>query len=129
MTNAVSTVRVFYRKIVSPSSCAAGGPSKGPLAIHAAAKVDAEEARQLGLNPDKLISSAFVGFVVLVDVRPDTKADARLLKKRRAGFGWFPGNFSWVLKEPRRIAPINAKGQLPLFGVPKAVEGKFRRLH
>jgi hypothetical protein len=102
---------------------------RGPLAIHVAAKIDAEEARQLGLNPDKLISSAFVGFAVLADVRPYTRADARLLKKRRAGLGWFPGNFSWVLKKPHRISPINAKGQLSLFKVPKAVERKFRRLH
>jgi hypothetical protein len=101
---------------------------RGPLAIHAAMKVDAENARQLGLNPEKLITSSFVGVAVLSDVRPYTREDARRLKKGRAGFGWFPYNFSWVLKKPRRISPIKAKGQLGLFKVPKAVERQISRL-
>jgi hypothetical protein len=101
---------------------------RGPLAIHAAAKIDADEARELGLNPEKLTSSAFVGFVVLADVRPYTREDARLLKEKRAGFGWFPGNFSWVPRKPRCIPPIYAKGRLGLYKVPKAVEKKVSRL-
>ena len=60
----------------------------------------AQDARRLGLDPDRLITSAFVGVAVLSEVRSHTRADARLLKKRRAGFGWFPGNFSWGLEEP-----------------------------
>ena len=101
---------------------------RGPLAIHASAKVDAEDARQLGLDPEGLIAGAFVGVVILSDVRPHTREDARLLKKRRAGFGWFPGNFSWVLKKPRRIRPVKAKGQLNLFKVPKVVERRIGKL-
>jgi len=101
---------------------------RGPLVIHAAAKVDAWDARHFGLKPEKLITSAFVGGAILADVRPYTRADARLLKKRRAGLGWFPGNFSWVLKKPRRISPVKAKGQLSLFKVPKAAEHRVSRL-
>ena len=101
---------------------------RGPLVIHAAMKIDAEDARQLGLNPEKLITSAFVGVAILSDVRPYTREDANLLKKRRAGFGWFPDNFSWVLKKPRRISPVKAKGQLSLFKVPKAVERRIRKV-
>jgi ASCH domain-containing protein len=101
---------------------------RGPLVIHAAAKIDAEDARHFGLNPEKLIAGAFVGVVILADVRPYSREDARLLKKRRAGFGWFPHNFSWVVKRPRRITPIKAKGQLSLFKVPKAVERQIGRL-
>ena len=101
---------------------------RGPLAIHAAAKIDAEDARHFGLNPENLTAGAFVGFVILTDVRPFTRDDARLLKKRRAGYGWFPGNFSWVLKKPRRIPPVKAKGQLGLFKVPKSVQQRVRRL-
>lgn len=100
---------------------------RGPLVIHAAAKVDAWDARNFGLDPEKLTTSAFVGFATLSDVRPYTKADARVLKKRRAGYGWFPHNLSWVLKEPRRISPVKAKGQLGLFDVPKSVERRVRR--
>jgi hypothetical protein len=66
---------------------------RGPLVIHAAAKVDAWDARHFGLDPDSLVTSAFVGFAILSDVRPYTRQDARLLKRRRAGYRWFPHNF------------------------------------
>src|SRR6266849_6970309 len=101
---------------------------RGPLVIHAAMRVDSEDAKRLGLNPETLITGAFVGVAVLSDVRSYTREDARLLKKRRAGFGWFPNNFSWVLKGPRRITPVKAKGQLRLFKIPKAVERRIGRL-
>jgi hypothetical protein len=87
-----------------------------------------QDARHFGLNPEKLITSAFVGFALLSDVRPHTREDARLLKNRRAGYGWFPHNLSWVLKKPRRISPVKAKGQLSLFDVPKGVERRIRKL-
>jgi hypothetical protein len=91
-------------------------------------RVDAEDARQLGLNPEKLITSSFVGVVILSDVRPYTREDARLLEKRRAGFGWFPDSFAWILKKPRRISPIKAKGQLSLFKVPPAAGRRIIRV-
>jgi hypothetical protein len=100
---------------------------RGPLVIHAAMRVDSEDAKRLGLNPETLITGAFVGVAVLSDVRPYTREDARLLKKRRAGFGWFPRKFSWVLKRPRRISPVKAKGQLSLFKLPKTVEHRIGR--
>jgi hypothetical protein len=98
---------------------------RGFLAIHAAAKINAEKARRLGLNPERLIVGAFVGVAILSDVRPHTREDARLLKKKRAGFGWHPHNFSWVLKKPRRIPPVKAKGQLGLFKVPRIVRQRI----
>jgi len=99
---------------------------RGPLAIHAAAKADAEDARQLGLDPEKLATAAFVGVAVLSDVRPFTRQDAKLLRKRRAGFGWLPRTSSWVLVKPRRISPIKAIGKLGLFKVPDVVERRIR---
>jgi hypothetical protein len=67
-------------------------------------KIDVREARELGcLNPERLIAGSFLGVAILSDVRSYTREDARLLKKRRAGFGWFPGYFSWVLNKPQRI--------------------------
>lgn len=101
---------------------------RGPLVIHAAAKIDAWDARHFGLDPESLVTSAFVGFAILSDVRPYTREDARLLKKRRAGHGWFAHNFAWVLKKPRRIQQVKAKGQLGLFKVPKSVENRVTRL-
>jgi ASCH domain len=101
---------------------------RGPLVIHAAQKMDVQDARHFGLDPERLVTSAFVGVAILTDVRRHTRADARLLKRRRAGFGWFPGNFSWVLKNPRRISPVKAKGKLSLFKVPKAVERTITRV-
>ena len=101
---------------------------RGPLVIHAAAKVDAWDARHFGLDPESLVTSAFVGFAILSDVRPYTREDAKLLKKKRAGYGWFPHNFSWVLKKPRRISPVSAKGQLSIFDVPKSVRERVEKL-
>lgn|SRR5262249_5584986 len=102
---------------------------RGPLVIQSALKVDSEDARQLGLQPDKLTRSAFVGVALLTDVRPYTKEDARLLRKNRADGGWSPNLFVWVLKKTRRIShPIKAKGQLGLFRVPKAAERRINRL-
>jgi hypothetical protein len=101
---------------------------RGPLVIHAAMRVDTEESKQLGLNPDKLTTGSFVGFAILSDVRPYTKADARLLRKRKAGGGWRPHLFTWVLKKPRRISPVKVKGRLGLFKVPKVVERRVDKV-
>ena len=51
--------------------------------IHAAMKIDVEDARRLGLNPEKLIVGAFVGVAILSDVRPYSREDARLLQKKK----------------------------------------------
>lgn len=101
---------------------------RGPLAIHAGSKVDAADARQLGLNPEKLTTGSFVGFAELVDVRPHTREDARLLKRRRAGLRWVSKHVSWVLKRPQRISPVKANGQLGLFKIPKKVERQITTL-
>jgi len=95
--------------------------------IHAAMRVDSEDAKRLGLNPETLVTGSFVGVAVLSDVRSYTREDARLLKKKRAGFGWFPRTFSWVLKKPSRISLVKAKGQLSLFKVPRTVERQIGR--
>ena len=102
---------------------------RGPLLIHAGMRMDSGFARELGLSPEKLTTSAFVGVAVLSDVRPYTRADSKLLTKRRAGGGWYPNLFSWVLTKPRRLsAPIKAKGRLGLFSVSGAVERRIDRL-
>jgi hypothetical protein len=100
---------------------------RGPLIIHAAGKIDEWDARHFGLDPEHLVTSAFVGVAILSEVRPYTREDARLLKKRRAGHGCFPQKFSWVLKKPCRISPVKAKGQLSLFKAPKSVERKIAK--
>ena len=95
---------------------------RGPLLIHSAAKVKTDCAKESGLKPETLATSAFVGAVVLSDVRPYTRADSKLLNQKRAIGGWSPGQFSWVLKKPIRFArPIKANGKLGLFTVPPSV--------
>ena len=102
---------------------------RGPLLIHSAAEVDSADARDLGLDPDKLITSAFVGVALLTDVRPYTREDARVLKRRRAGGGWYSDLFSRVLTRPRRIShPIKAKGKLGLIKVPASIVRRIGRL-
>ena len=101
---------------------------EGPLLIHSAMKIDSEFAEECGLNPKKLTAGAFVGIALLEEVRPYTRADSRLLKKRRAGGGWYPNLFSWVLTKPLRFThPIKAKGQLGLFTVPPTVSQLVKR--
>ncbi len=95
---------------------------RGPLLIHSAAKIKTDCARESGLKPETLMTSAFVGVAVLSDVRPYTRADSKLLNQKRAIGGWSPGQFSWVLKKPLRFArPIKANGKLGLFTVPPSV--------
>jgi len=101
---------------------------RGPLLIHAAARIEAEFARELGLNPEKLQTRAFVGVALLTDVRPYSRKDSRLLKKNRAGGGWYPGLYSWVLKRPLRLPrQIDATGKLGLFTVSASISRKFER--
>jgi ASCH domain len=80
---------------------------RGPLLIHSAAKIKGDCAKESGLKPETLMTSAFVGVVVLSDVRPYTRADSKLLNQRRAIGGWSPGLFSWVLKEPIRLLVLS----------------------
>lgn len=103
---------------------------RGPLVIHSAAKVDSIDAIQLGLDPDRLVTGAFVGFALLTEVRPFTRRDAQLLKARRGGLGmWKRDLFSWVLTKPHRIArPIKAKGQLGLTKVPLSVQRQIGKI-
>ena len=71
---------------------------RGPLLIHSAAKVKTDCARESGLKPETLATSAFVGAVVLSDVRPYTRADSKLLKQKRAIGGWSPGQLEMEMK-------------------------------
>jgi hypothetical protein len=61
---------------------------RGPLVIHSAARIKTDCAKESGLKPETLVTSAFVGVVVLSDVRPYTRADSKLLNQKRAIGGW-----------------------------------------
>ena len=100
----------------------------GLLLIHSAMRMDTNHAKQMGLEPHKLTTGSFVGFVILSDVRPYSRNDAKLLRMKRAGGGWHPNLYSWVIRKPRRISPIKAKGQLGLFKVPRAVQRQIGKL-
>jgi hypothetical protein len=93
-------------------------------------KIDADEARILGLNPEKLPTSCFLGVVDLKDVIPFTKKHAAILRTKRASTGtWRPDYFAWILKRPRRIrVPIGARGQLNLFKVSARAQRRIANL-
>ena len=95
---------------------------RGTLLIHASKTWRAEPARELGIMKDDVTFGAIVGVAKVTDIRPFTKADAALLKKKRGGNGsWEPDQFAWVLGSVTRIEPIPFKGQLGLFTPPPAV--------
>lgn len=88
---------------------------RGPLAIHAAQTIaggyrDDPEAQQLPRGQ-------VVCVVEVVDSRPMTPADAVA--------AWVADDFDcegmyvWVLKDPRRVVPMAAKGKLNLWQLPE----------
>jgi hypothetical protein len=80
----------------------------------------------MGISKEEVPLGAIVGIAKLVDIRPFTKTDAALLKKKRGGDGWWePGYYAWVLKSVHRIEPIPFKGQLGLFAPPLRIVRKI----
>jgi len=76
---------------------------RGPLLIHAAAKVCRKTIEQFDLNPDELPFGAIIGAVELTDI----------VTRHRSPF--FTGPFGWVLKRPRAVRPVPLRGQLKLY--------------
>jgi hypothetical protein len=95
---------------------------RGWLLIHASGNWEATSAREMGINKHAVTQSAFVGIAKVKEIRPFTRKDASLLKKKRGGDGWWgPGQFAWVLESVHRIEPIPFKGRLGLFRPPARV--------
>ena len=95
---------------------------RGWLLIHASGNWEAASARELGISKDAVTQGAFVGVAKVKEIRPFTRKDANLLKKKRGGDGWWgPGQLAWVLKSVHRIEPIPFKGRLGLFRPPARV--------
>lgn len=92
---------------------------RGPLAIHASQTVEADNARQQGLDPAGLDSGAIVGTVELVDVIPlDEAAYEQHRDEHLAGRGYREGMVGWLLARPERLPqPIPARGRTTLFNV------------
>ncbi len=90
---------------------------RGPLAIHAGAKVEKNAAlprRARAPEDDDLVSSAILGVVDLVDV----------VKSSRSR--WFEGPFGLVLQNPRPLLrPLPCKGRLGLWDL---TPSQLRRL-
>lgn len=70
-------------------------------------------------RPIPLILGGAICVANLVDCRPMTEAD-----EEAALCDVYPGAFSWVLEDIRRIEPFKVKGQLRLFDVPYDLEAK-----
>lgn len=102
---------------------------RGLLLIHASKRFHIQSAEHLGVANDNLTTGAFVGWSTLADVRPFTKNDARLLKKKKGDDGWWaPNQFAWVLKGVHRIEPIPFKGRLGLFTPPTAILRRIKKV-
>lgn len=84
-------------------------PYRGPLAIHAGLTVARAAALELKVGASECQPRGVILCVVdLVDIRPaDYRYDGR---------GTFSvASWEWVLKRPRRVAPVAVSGKLGLF--------------
>ncbi len=104
------------------------GAFRGTLLIHASQKWNALAARELGIARDEVCHGAIVGFATLKSIEPFTRAQHRLLRKKRATVGsWEPGYYAWELTNVHRIPPVACQGQLNLFRPEASVLRKARR--
>lgn len=79
-------------------------PYRGPLLIHAATKHEWHPVYQKR-DPELFAYGALIGIVDLVDIVHEHHSP------------YFTGPVGWVLTNPRRIEPINMRGQIGLFDV------------
>ena len=95
---------------------------RGPLAIHASARMKPEERafaateRAFGRLPARIPLGMVVATCRLVDVRrtDDARFDVSGLERHLGNFG--PGRFAWFLADVEALAePIPAKGSLGLW--------------
>ncbi len=90
---------------------------RGPLLIHASRKINRAAMRELRLEGECFPAGAFVGIAVLKDVRPYTRADARLLKRKR-GFSWVTdGEELLRSSKPRYFDGTRLPRTVPLSGL------------
>lgn len=96
---------------------------RGPIAIHAAVRALAGEARQLaseehafGRLPGRIPFGAIVATAKLVDVQPtqDAQLLVSALDRRLGNFAW--GRFAWFLEEIVPLSdPLPARGRQGLW--------------
>lgn len=93
---------------------------RGPLLIHASQKWDADDDEHMGVHRNKVPYGAFVGVSVIRDVRPLSKKDVAVLKKKNGGTASI-GQVAWVLSSVHRLErPIRFPGRQSVF-LPPAV--------
>lgn len=76
---------------------------RGLILIHAGQARDDEEARDFGLDPDRLDYGAIIGSAQLVDIVDDHPSP------------FFHGPCGWVLQKPQRLQPVPMRGKLSLW--------------
>ena len=92
---------------------------RGPLALHAAKKLDREACDRLGLSAEGLTTGAVVGVVELVDVVELDKPAYEAWKDRHLASRRFrTPQYGWVFEAPRRtVKPFPVAGKRRLFDV------------
>jgi ASCH domain-containing protein len=78
---------------------------RGPLLIHAGQAYEGtpDIEHKYGIDPDALDYGAIIGRVDLIDIVTEHASE------------FFVGPYGWVLRNPRRMSPIPARGQQRLF--------------
>jgi hypothetical protein len=89
---------------------------RGPLAIHAAKKLDGEvreDIQKFGYSVDKLAFGAVIGIVLLEDVVLMTPKFIESQSMKELSVGWWePGRYAWKMKPINRFkVPVPAVGR------------------
>jgi len=110
---------------------------RGPIAIHAAKKVDVEICNhepfrsvlaKHGYTPDNLPTGAVVAIAQLnecwhiglergMPILYDREGgQTRLIGRKENSFGWFePGRYAWEMSDVKQVEPVAVKGQQGLW--------------
>lgn len=107
---------------------------RGPIAIHAGKKLDAEYAVACGYRPEGLARGAIIAVARLVACIPTEKAvriihdtmPAALAAEELAHGDYRPGRWAWELADVIRVPAFPLLGAQGLWTVPSPVEIQLR---
>lgn len=91
---------------------------RGPLLLHASRSLDVDACNRFGIQSGNLAFGAVLGVVDLIDCRRFTCDTWQELFPAHLNVRDYKNGLTgWILRNPRRVAPIPLRGRLGLFAV------------